>query len=139
MRAVKSDLFSAEVNGSAYGGKAKFVGGFPPIELESRECNEKYGKEDNSRQSEPSQKRSVFTLKNPHHFPARGFVSNADRQGNAILRYSNLRPNFNDIWICDNCNANTGSRTLLDGTVAGKTSLSSHKPFHTRLNPFVSV
>jgi hypothetical protein len=102
-------------------------GGFTPVEWESRVWNGKHGKDDNLFKADPSLKSFLFTLNNPHKFPARRFALKAETKENAMNRdsdwgpttaikcVSNYGPHFTDFWISDNCNADTGSSTLCFG------------------------
>jgi hypothetical protein len=51
----------------------------------------------------------LFTVKNPHNFPARKFALKADKKHEAIICGSKSGPCFSDIGVSDNCNANTHS------------------------------
>jgi hypothetical protein len=78
-------------------------GGFTPVEWEFRlgwKCT-----------ADPSLKSFLFTLKNPHNFPARTFALRAEMKHQAIYCCSSEGPHFYDIGVGDNCNANTASRT----------------------------
>jgi hypothetical protein len=92
-------------------------GGFTPVEWESR-TRKPYGKADRSL------KTFLFTLKNPHNFPARTFAFKAERNDDAVWSHSNSGPCFGvawfglgpgDIGVSDNCNANTNSSTFRFG------------------------
>jgi hypothetical protein len=74
-------------------------GGFTPMEWDS----------DNGKKADPSLKSFLFTLKNPHNFPARKFALNAERKYRAINCYYSWGPHFSDIDFCDNCNPSTHS------------------------------
>jgi hypothetical protein len=64
---------------------------------------------------DPSLKSVVFTLKNPHNFPAREFALKAEEKdfAEAIVCDSSRRPHFADTGISDHCNANTNSWSRL--------------------------
>jgi hypothetical protein len=64
-----------------------------------------------ARKADPSLKSFIFTLKNPHNFPARRFALKAERKDNAILCDSKRGPYFCDIAVFDNCNAKAVSDT----------------------------
>jgi hypothetical protein len=82
-------------------------GGFTPVELESRKWNGKCGPENNCWKADPSLKSFLFTLKNPHNFPARKFALKAEVKDGAIDCSSGWGPCFgNDLWLWNNCNAN---------------------------------
>jgi hypothetical protein len=82
-------------------------GGFTPVEWESR-TKGPYNKAD------PSLKSFLFTLKNPHNIPARKFALKAEEKDEAIRCDSSRGPNFQDIGVYDNCNANTHSYAYFD-------------------------
>jgi hypothetical protein len=108
-------------------------GGFTPVEWESSP----YGKD----KADPSLKSFVFTLKNPHNFPARKFALKAEKKDEAIYCDSSYRPDlggphFCDIRVSDNCNANTSSWThqfgrcyANDTGLDGKTFLTNSEYF----------
>jgi hypothetical protein len=54
----------------------------------------------------PSLKSFLFTLKNPHNFPARKFALKAEAKNFAIFRDFSRGPCFGGIWVSDHCNAN---------------------------------
>jgi hypothetical protein len=81
-------------------------GGFTPVEWESGSLSKK---------ADPSLKSFLFTLKNPHNFPARRFALKAEEKDWAINCDSNSGPRFWDIGVFDNCNASTDSNTLSFG------------------------
>jgi hypothetical protein len=87
-------------------------GGFTPVECESREWE---GDGSNIYKGDQSLKSFLFTLKNPHNFPARRFALKAEKKDLAFDCDSDLGPHFCDIYVWDNCNANNGSRTSLFG------------------------
>jgi hypothetical protein len=72
-------------------------GGFTPLEWESP-SNGQW-------KAAPSLKSFLFTLKNPHDFPARTFALNAENKNEAIHCNPSLGPNFSDITIADHCNS----------------------------------
>jgi hypothetical protein len=96
--------------------KGNIFGGFTPVAWESRVWNGKYGDETNCLKADDSLKSFLFTLKNPHNVAARRFALKAEKKHWAIFCHSGWGPNFNDIRVSDNCNANTDSDTYL-GTV----------------------
>jgi hypothetical protein len=61
--------------------------------------------------ADPSLKSFVFTLKNPHNFPARKFALRAEEKDEAIWCDSLCGPHFGDIHVSDDCNADTCSWT----------------------------
>jgi hypothetical protein len=76
-------------------------GGFTPVKWESI----------GGAKADPSLMSFLFTLKNPHNFPARKFALKADQKEMAICCFSTGGPHFCDIVVSDNCNANTLSFT----------------------------
>jgi hypothetical protein len=80
-------------------------GGFTPVKWESRFCVK----------ADASLKSCLFTLKNTHNFPAQRCALKAERKHVAICCDSDCGPNFCDIAVSDNCNANTGSLTYRFG------------------------
>jgi hypothetical protein len=66
--------------------------------------------------ADPSLRSFVFTLKNPHDFPARKFALKAEQKDLAINCYSSYGPHFYDIRVSDNCNANTDSYASVFGS-----------------------
>jgi hypothetical protein len=78
-------------------------GGFTPAEWDSPWFGrEKY-------MSDESLKSFIFTLKNPHNFPAKKFALKAEQRDRAIICDSSRGPNFGDIYVSDHCNANNHS------------------------------
>jgi hypothetical protein len=91
-------------------------GGFTPVEWESRVWNGKDDDEDNVFKVDDSQKSFVFTLKNPHNFPARKFALKADEKDRAIGCDSKCGPVFGGgFGVSDNCNTNTQSYAVVFG------------------------
>jgi hypothetical protein len=80
--------------------KGNIFGGFTPLKWESASYQ----------MTDPSLKSFLFTVKNPHNVPARRFAL-AHRYENAIDCYARRGPSFWDIWVSENCNANTDSST----------------------------
>jgi hypothetical protein len=81
-------------------------GGFTPVEWDWGDGLGKW-KGDRSLRS------FLFTLKNPHNFPARKFALKAEER--AIYWCSSCGPHFCDIGVSDNCNANTDCFNLYFG------------------------
>jgi hypothetical protein len=75
----------------------------------------KYGNEDNRYKAEQSLKSFLFTLKNPHNFPARRFALKAEKKDRAIFCDYDYGPHFCDIDVSDNCNANINSLSRFFG------------------------
>jgi hypothetical protein len=91
-------------------GKGNIFGGFTPVEWESREYNANiYGV--NCLKADPSLKSFLFTLKNPHNFPARKFALNVEKKDGAIRCDSARGPHFCDIGVLDRCNTNNNNFT----------------------------
>jgi hypothetical protein len=82
--------------------EGNIFGGFTPVEWESS----------NSYKADPSLKSFLFTLKNPHNFPAKKFALKAEKKHDAIYCASSRGPYFcGGIAVRHNCNANTDSYT----------------------------
>jgi hypothetical protein len=79
--------------------KGNIFGGFTPVEWESAD---KY-------KADPSLKTFIFTLKNPHNFPAKKFALKAEKKSKAICCCCASGPSFRDIAVANCCNANYGS------------------------------
>jgi hypothetical protein len=105
--------------------KGNSFGGFTPLEWESRVWNRKHGAEDNIVKADPRLMSFLFTLKNPHNFPARTFPLKYEKKDRAILCDSTLGPRFLDISVSNHCNTNTHSWSQLDGSYANDTGLFS--------------
>jgi hypothetical protein len=94
--------------------KGNIFGGFTPVEWESRQYDKKTS---NCLKADPSLKSFLFTLKNPHNFPASKFALKAEKKAEAIGCDSQLGPCFcHGICVANNCNANTVSFTSYFGT-----------------------
>jgi hypothetical protein len=83
-------------------------GGFTPVEWESRtgnwfECMK----------ADPSLMSFLFTLKNPHNFPARKFGLKIEMKSKAIYCNSSYGPCFYDIAVRDPYDARSSSSTIL--------------------------
>jgi hypothetical protein len=90
-------------------------GGFTPVRWESRKWNGKAGPDNNCRKGDPSLRSFLFTLKNPHNYPAAKFGLKAEGKDRAIHCDSSFGPHFWDIRVSDNCSANMGSYTYFFG------------------------
>jgi hypothetical protein len=88
--------------------EGNIFGGFTPAAWES-------GKKSLLARADPSLKSFLFTLKNPRSFPARKFALTPERKDEAIGCNPEWGPDFCDICVCDNCNANTRSDTARFG------------------------
>jgi hypothetical protein len=73
--------------------------------------------------ADPSQKSFIFTLKNPHNFPARKFALKAEKKDHAIFCDSSLGPTLIDLEVSNNCNANTESSSFLGFWAANDTRM----------------
>jgi hypothetical protein len=93
--------------------KGNIFGGFTPVEWDSENSNGK---------ADPSLKSFLFTLKNPHNFPARKFALKAKKKDFAIVCNSQRGPCFCGIWVSDHCNANTSSASWLGVSYAKNTT-----------------
>jgi hypothetical protein len=106
-------------------------GGFTPVEWESpTQFRTK---------ADLSLKSFLFTLKNPHSFPARKFALKARKKNEALLCWSTRGPDFCDIGVCDNSNASTGSYTsnfgdsyINDTRLDGKTFFTGSHNFQVK-------
>jgi hypothetical protein len=106
-------------------------GGFTPVEWESpMELTYK---------ADPSLKSFLFTLKNPHNFPARRFALKVEKKDKAIYCWSGIGPVFGtDIAVRENCNAHTYSHTGLgdsytnDTGLVGKTFFTGSQKFQVK-------
>jgi hypothetical protein len=97
--------------------KGNIFGGFTPVKWVSREWDEKATEAlgwDNRLKADPSLKSFLFTLKNPHNFPARKFAMKPEWQDWVIECISGCGPRFRDIDVVDNCNANCSFSSLGD-------------------------
>jgi hypothetical protein len=84
-------------------------GGFTPVEWESSEVLKS--------KADPSEKSFLFTLKNPHNFPARRFLLKAEKKDEVIYCDSNY------------CNTNTRSFTSLGDSYTNATGLEGKRVF----------
>jgi hypothetical protein len=73
--------------------------------------------------ADPSRDSFLFTLENPHDFPATKFALTDDGEGEAIFCRSRRGPCFGDLSVSDNCNASTDSSGHLGGSYANDTGL----------------
>jgi hypothetical protein len=64
-------------------------------------------KEANRPKADPSLKSFLFTLRNPHNFPARKFALKAKEKDFAIICDSSEGPNFGDIRVHDGYSSDT--------------------------------
>jgi hypothetical protein len=105
-------------------------GGFTPVEWESR-AKPPFAKGD------PSLNSFLFTLKNPHNFPARTFALKAGKKGEAIYCHSSQGPTFcGGLVVATNCGATNDSYSWCFGTgyvndtgVDGRTFLTASTNF----------
>jgi hypothetical protein len=88
--------------------EGNIFGGFTPVKWEPGPSKGKF-------KTDPSLKSFLFTLRNPHKVPARKFALKAEKKDFAILCGSSYGPHFCDIFVSDNCNANTRSTTCQFG------------------------
>jgi hypothetical protein len=93
--------------------KGSIFGGFTPVRWRSR----------GNWKADPSLKSFLFTLKNPHNFPARIFALKAEGKDRAIICDSEWGPFFDGIRVSDNCNANTDSWSYLGLSYANDTEV----------------
>jgi hypothetical protein len=96
--------------------RGNIFGGFTPLKWESRVWNGNIWDENNTIMADDSQKSFVFTLKNPHSYPARKFALKAEEKQPAIKCDSEWGPFFlGGFGVSDNCNTNTASRAFIFG------------------------
>jgi hypothetical protein len=111
-------------------------GGFTPVEWESsRKGKRKKDPDEAFQKADPSQKSFLFTLKNPRNVSARRFALKDERKDEAICCDSNRGPDFSDMTIEDNCNANPESFTYLGDRYTNDTGLNG-KTFFTGSDEF---
>jgi hypothetical protein len=110
-------------------GGGDISGGFTPVEWDSR-TEEPYCKAD------PSLKSFLFTLKNPHNFPAMKFTLKTEEKDRAINCDSPWGPIFgDDLGVYDDCTANAVSGSSLgrlyanDPGLDGRTVLTGSRHF----------
>jgi hypothetical protein len=84
-------------------------GGFTPVAWESRAVRP-FAKADDNMKS------FLFTLRNPHNFPARRFGLKAEEKYHAISCGFDQGPDFLDMGIYDNCNVHTRNYTMIFGS-----------------------
>jgi hypothetical protein len=66
----------------------------------------------------------LFTLRHPQGIPARKFALRAEKKSYAIYCYSASGPEFGNIYVYDNCNANRDRETRWsDSTYANYTAV----------------
>jgi hypothetical protein len=70
----------------------------------------------NTCKGDPSRKSFIFTLKNPHHVPARKFALKAESENEAINCSSQWGPIFADLAVCDNCGKCDASEAFYFGS-----------------------
>jgi hypothetical protein len=93
--------------------KGNIFGGFTPVGWDSS----------NGVKSDGSLKSFVFTMKNPHNFPARKFALKAEEKDAAIVCDPSRGPFFCGICVSDDCNANTDSSSWVGESCANDTVL----------------
>jgi hypothetical protein len=105
--------------------KRNILGGFTPVEWESRVHNGEYGGDDNRLKADDSLRSFIFTLQNPHNIPAKRFALKAYRTQYAIFCDPRWGPGFGygDFRVDDNCNANTDSWSALGNNYINDTGL----------------
>jgi hypothetical protein len=89
--------------------KGNIFGGSTPVEWQSGGWMGTY-------KPDSSLKSFLFTLKNPQNIPARRFTLKEEKKAQAICCNYTCGPYFCDIFVSNNCNANTGSGTYQFGT-----------------------
>jgi hypothetical protein len=114
--------------------KGNIFGGFTPVKWESPVWNTKEEKEDNRCKRDSSLQSFLFTLKNPHNFPARKFHLKAEKQGEAIYCDFRNGPCFGracDIGVLDSCNTAARSYTFFGCAYANDTGMDALNTFFT--------
>jgi hypothetical protein len=79
----------------------------------------------------------LFTLKNPHNLPARKFALKPEKKDEANYCWSSWGPDFRDIAVSDNCNANTDSYTSNFGLSYANDTGRDGKTFFTGSEDFI--
>jgi hypothetical protein len=105
--------------------KGNIFGGFTPVEWKSRTLISRVHTS-SCYKSDDSLKSFLFTLKNPHHIPARRFALKAEMTQYAIFCESDCGPIFGggcDIAIDDGCNTYTNSSTSFGWSYTNDTGL----------------
>jgi hypothetical protein len=87
------------------------------VKSDSRKWHGKYWDASNWWKGGNSLRSFLFTLRNPHGVPPRKFALKAERKHEAICCNSACGPGFGDwcIFVCNNCNKNTGCHTFYFG------------------------
>jgi hypothetical protein len=101
--------------------KGNIFGGFTPVEWESPPQYKP--------KADDSEKSFLFTLKNPHNIAPRRFALRPAEKQRAIVCDSKWGPDFYDLGVSDNCNANTDSSTSLGDTYSNDTGLDGRTVF----------
>jgi hypothetical protein len=112
--------------------QGNIFGGFTPVEWESRE-----GNGPDRFKADPSLTSFLFTLRNPHNFPARKFALKAAEKDKAIRCDAGRGPIFRDIGVYDQCNVietrsftNTFGRSYDNDTgIDGRSFFTGHFKF----------
>jgi hypothetical protein len=104
------------------------LGGFTPLQWESRVWSGKIREENSCRKCDDRLNSFLFTLKNQHKTPARKFALKAERNQFAIQCACSYGPIFggcyrSDIGVCNDCNAKNNSYTCLGEADTNDTGL----------------
>jgi hypothetical protein len=91
-------------------------GGFTQASWDSPVWNGQYGSKSNSYKTDDSLRSFIFTLKNPRNVPARKFALNSEKKNQVIYCWPNRGPCFNNIGIFDECNTNSNSYAMFNGS-----------------------
>jgi hypothetical protein len=103
--------------------EGNIFGGFTPVKWKSHPKHSYFkGSRNNRWKADPSLNSFLFTLKNPHNFPARKFALRAEKNDKAI-RCAPWGPHFSDIGVSDNCNTSTRSWSDFREAYANDTGL----------------
>jgi hypothetical protein len=113
-------------------------GGFTPLAWESRRPKAIWD-DTNCQKADPNLKTFLFTLTNPHNFPARRFPLKAEQMHMAIYCTHDRGPDFCDISIWDDsraktvgCTSNFGRRYTNDTGIDSKTFFTGGEYFRVK-------
>jgi hypothetical protein len=105
--------------------EGNIFGGFTPLEWASA----------GGWKTDESLRSFLFTLQNPHKFPARKVALKAEKNRMAILCRSDYGPCFRDIVVYDDCKSNTDSYTEVGQSYTNDTGITG-TTFFTGANKF---
>jgi hypothetical protein len=112
--------------------KGNIFGGFTPLKWESLIWNGMgEGRDNGCHKTDPSLKSFIFTLKNPHEFPARKFGVKAGRC--AMFCDQGFGPHLGDIFVRYRCaTGEFGNRYTNDTGLPGKTFFTGSQEFRAK-------